>query len=64
VKCAIDDCINDTRSGSLLAICALCRASMYRWKKRRPAEVLERRRRLSMYTNRMEKLDATRRPKP
>jgi hypothetical protein len=39
---------------SQLPTCTLCRASMGVWARRRPAQVLERRRKLHIYDTRME----------
>ena len=55
-KCIIENCENTISERSVLDVCALCRNGMYRWKKRRPAEVLERRRKLTMYGSRMDNL--------
>ena len=55
--CIIDSCGNELSPRSTLDICALCRCTVYRWKKRRPAEVLERRRKLTMYQSRMDNVN-------
>ena len=54
MKCIIAGCENDINPRSKLSICELCRSGMGRWRKRRPAEVMERRRKLTVYGNRIE----------
>jgi len=61
-KCAIPECVNDTPDGSKLPICPLCRRNIGSWLRRRPAEVLERRRKLHMYDHRMQKVVESRTP--
>lgn len=56
MNCIIEKCSNEITARSELAICPLCRQTLYRWRQRRPAEVLERRRRLTMYSSRMDNL--------
>jgi hypothetical protein len=51
--CATPGCINELTPRTKLETCSNCRASVGNWKKRRPAERLERRRKLKMYDNRM-----------
>jgi hypothetical protein len=51
--CIIANCGNDLSPRSELEICPLCRSTLYRWSYRRPAEVLQRRARLVMYSDRM-----------
>jgi hypothetical protein len=53
-KCAIPECENNTPPRSKLPVCPTCRGNIGSWKRRRPAEVLERRRKLHMYDNRMD----------
>jgi len=60
VKCIIENCDNSISERSQLTICPLCRCTLYRWSSRRPAEVLERRRRLTMYSSRMDNLNERR----
>jgi hypothetical protein len=55
--CTIVECGNDLSPRSQLDICPICRGSMYGWKKRRPAEVLQRRKNLQKYADRMESLN-------
>lgn len=50
-KCIIDECENDATGR--MRTCALCRASMHRWEKRRPAEILERSQKLNLWRGRM-----------
>ena len=52
-RCAIDRCENDISDRSKLDICPTCRSGLYYWRKRRPAEILERRRKLTMYDARL-----------
>lgn len=52
--CAISGCRNDTSGEHTL--CELCRRGLYYWLHRRPAEVLERRRKLTMYGGRLDTL--------
>jgi hypothetical protein len=54
--CMITNCGAELSPRSSLPICPLCRSTIYRWRKRRPAEVLERRARLIKYSSRMENL--------
>ena len=55
--CIIENCSNEISERSALLVCPLCRCTLYRWRKRRPAEVLERRRRLTMYASRMDNVN-------
>jgi hypothetical protein len=54
--CIIDSCENPLSPRSKLTICETCRSGMGTWLKRRPAEVIERRRKLHMYDSRMDQL--------
>lgn len=54
--CAMDLCGNALTVHARLDFCSNCRSSIGRWTKRRPAEVLERRRKLHLYDNRMSEL--------
>jgi hypothetical protein len=63
MNCLIDNCDEDLRPGSRLAICEKCRATMHRWRKRSPADVMARRSRLAKYSDRMEKLRGVREPR-
>jgi hypothetical protein len=54
--CAMDLCGNELTAHARLDFCVNCRGSIGRWSKRRPAEVLERRRKLHLYDNRMSEL--------
>lgn len=49
--CTINGCEND--AGARSTTCHLCRASMHRWEKRRPAEILDRSHKLDLYRSRM-----------
>lgn len=53
---ASQGCDNEIPPGSKLPACPTCRASIHRWEKRRPAEVLDYRRRLSKYSARMDEV--------
>lgn len=55
--CIIINCNTKLSPRSSLSVCPLCRQTLYRWRARRPAEVLERRRRLTMYSSRMDNLN-------
>ncbi len=52
-NCIINGCENTISPRSHLKICALCRAGIGRWMKRRPKDIMERRRKLTMYNDRM-----------
>lgn len=52
--CSTPGCIRDARPKG--EECTPCRASMLGWFKRRPAEVLEYRRKLTMYSARMDEV--------
>lgn len=54
--CSMEDCENLLAPHAKLAFCYLCRGSIGRWVKRRPADVLERRRKLHLYDHRMEEV--------
>lgn len=55
-KCIIENCNKELLPHARLPLCSLCRSSIGRWQKRRPAEVLERRRKLHLYDARMEEV--------
>jgi hypothetical protein len=57
VICIITSCANEISPRSTLDICPLCRQTLYRWRQRRPAEILERRRKLTMYQSRMDNVN-------
>jgi hypothetical protein len=57
MKCVIEKCDNVLSPRSELKICALCRATINRWAARRPGEVLERQRKLTMYGDRLNNLN-------
>lgn len=52
--CRFEGCERELRPGSRFAECAVCRANINAWERRRPVEVLVRRTRLNLYTMRME----------
>lgn len=56
--CIIENCDVEISERSQLAICPLCRGTLYRWRKRRPAEILQRRTNLVKYSSRMDNLSA------
>ena len=60
-SCIIVNCDNAIKERSELSICELCRQTLYRWSYRKPAEVLERRRKLTMYGDRMIHVDGGKR---
>jgi hypothetical protein len=51
--CIIENCGNELSERSTLEICPTCRSSLYNWRKRKPAAVIERRKRLRKYDARM-----------
>ena len=51
--CAIEGCDNPIVPGSSTVECKLCRGSRYYWDQRTPAQILERRRKLTMYKARL-----------
>lgn len=51
--CAIDGCDEEVREDSKSGLCHVCRASVYYWVKKRPAQVLVRRRKLTKYQSRL-----------
>jgi len=53
-QCIIDKCLNTLPADSKHEACALCRGSLYYWNKKRPAEIVERRRKLTMYNGRLD----------
>ena len=54
--CIIEACGNELAPGSRLNACAACRANFSYWRHKRPAQVLERRRKLLKYSDRMASL--------
>jgi hypothetical protein len=52
MKCLIEHC--DNEGGKITGRCKNCNASLCRWDKRKPVEVLARRNKLHLYDNRME----------
>ena len=53
-NCAIEGCGNSVSENSEHDTCLLCRGSRWYWRKKRPAQILERRRKLTMYGSRLE----------
>lgn len=60
--CIIEGCENVITDRAKYKTCSLCRASMYRWMKRSPSHVLERRRKLNMYDARMRMITGEEKP--
>jgi hypothetical protein len=52
--CSIPGCEREISEKSRSTVCSNCRASMYSWAKRTPAEVIRRRINLTTYSNRMD----------
>ena len=55
-KCSIPECSEMLSEHAISPVCSLCRNSIGRWRKRRPAERLERSRKLRVWGNRLEEL--------
>lgn len=51
--CETEGCINELSERSKLDTCATCRGGLRYWDKKRPAQRLERRRKLTMYNSRI-----------
>jgi hypothetical protein len=51
--CPTEGCEETVSVRSKFKVCVLCRSSQRRWMDRKPAEVLERRRKLRMYDDRL-----------
>jgi hypothetical protein len=51
--CTVDGCDNPLMAGSSSLECKLCRGSRWYWDQRTPAQILERRRKLTMYKARL-----------
>jgi hypothetical protein len=60
MNCVIEGCDQPISSRARSPVCHLCRANLGHWAKRRPAEVLHRRQRLKLFTNRMDEVEAWR----
>ncbi len=56
--CIIKGCENEASSKSLL--CKTCRHGLYYWHKKSPSQVLERKRKLIMYTSRLTSIEKPR----
>lgn len=54
--CETVGCTTELKPNSKMTTCHLCRGSNGRWNKKRPAQRLERRRKLTMYNARMSTL--------
>ena len=52
--CAIEECGEELSANSRMETCPNCRSTQYRWNSRRPAQIVERRRKLALYSNRMD----------
>lgn len=53
MKCGMRECENTLSEHTRMRLCVNCRASIGRWEHRRTAEILERRRKLHLYDNRV-----------
>ena len=60
MKCLITNCPIEISQRSQLTICPQCRGTLYRWNKRRPAEVMQRRSNLTKYSSRMDNVKGAR----
>lgn len=54
--CSIPECGNELSERAVNPVCENCRHSFYYWRKKRPAERLERSRKLRVWSNRLEEL--------
>lgn len=61
--CSIENCEQELSPRSNLGVCPTCRGSINAWRKRRPAEVLQRRQNLHRYDARMSEISEYRRVK-
>lgn len=52
-KCIIEECRNTISPRSQMDICPLCRQTLYRWRKRKPDDILKYQRNLRMRQDRM-----------
>ena len=52
-RCSIPGCVNRISKDSKLPQCPLCRGVRFYWYKKSPAQILERRRKLTMYHGRL-----------
>lgn len=55
-KCKIGGCENDISPNSKLDICSNCRSGLSYWNRKRPAQVLHRRERLTVFSSRINTL--------
>jgi hypothetical protein len=55
-QCVIEGCTNEVTGKTRSTLCSLCRHGLYYWLKKRPAQVLERRRKLTMWGGRLDTL--------
>jgi hypothetical protein len=53
MTCEVEECGNRLPEGSELTTCWQCRAGFRYWRKKKPAEVMLRRRRLRKYQDRL-----------
>jgi hypothetical protein len=51
--CSIEGCVNPLMEGATHPECRQCRGSRWYWDQRTPAQILERRRKLTMYRARL-----------
>lgn len=59
-KCIIDNCVEEISPRSRLAVCRLCRCTLYRWMKVPVACVRNRVTNLAKYSSRMELVESKR----
>ncbi len=50
----IHGCGNEIKKGSSLNECTTCRHALYYWRNKRPAQIIERRRKLNVYGSRLD----------
>lgn len=50
----IHDCGRPIKKGSRLNECPVCRHALYYWRGKRPAQIVERRRKLNVYGSRLD----------
>lgn len=51
--CIVEGCDGEISDRSSSKVCATCRAGVYRWMKRKPSEIMNRRRNLTKYSTRL-----------
>ena len=53
-RTCIHNCGRSIKPGSKLNECHTCRAGLYYWRRKRPAQVVERRHKLNVYASRLD----------